>query len=135
MIITGLGGYGKRFVIQAVTNLLKEQCKICAYFGIAAFNIKGSTLHSLLQLPTRSKKNGPLKSSAFARLQADLKGVKYFIIDEFFVIGQKMFSWINKRCEEAIGRTTVPFHTIFVILVGELPSITDKVLYHTKPEN
>ena len=64
MIITGLGGYGKRFVIQAVTNLLKEQCKICAYFGIAAFNIKGSTLHSHLQLPIRSKKNGRLKSSA-----------------------------------------------------------------------
>ena len=26
MIITGLGGSGKRFVIQAVTNLVNEQC-------------------------------------------------------------------------------------------------------------
>lgn len=42
MIITGLGGSGKSFVIQAVTNLLNEQCKVCAYFGIAAFNIKGT---------------------------------------------------------------------------------------------
>ena len=46
-----------------------------------------------------------------------------------------MFGWINKRCEEATGRTTVSFDTIFVVLVGELSSITDKVLYHTKPEN
>lgn len=56
MILTGLGGSGKSFVIQAVTNLLNEQCKVCAYFGIAAFNIKGTTLHSLLQLPIRGKK-------------------------------------------------------------------------------
>lgn len=42
MIITGLGGSGKSFVIQAVTNPLNEQCKVCAYFGIAAFNIKGT---------------------------------------------------------------------------------------------
>ena len=94
MILTGLGGSGKSFVIQAVTNLLNEQCKVCAYFGIAAFNIKGTTLHSLRQLPIRGKKNGPLKSSALTRLQGDLKGAKYLIIDEFSVIGQKMFGWI-----------------------------------------
>ena len=122
MIITGLGGSGKRFVIQAVTNLINEQCKVCAYFGIAAFNIKGTTLHSLLQLPRRGKKNGPLKSSALARLQADLKGVKYLIMDEFSVIGQKMFGWINKCCKEATGCTTVPFGGISVILhvVGDM---------------
>lgn len=138
IILTGLGGSGKSFVIQAVTDLLNEQCKVCAYFGIAAFNIKGTTLHSLLQLPIRGKKNGPLKSSALARLQGDLKGVKYLIIDEFSVIGQKMFGWINKRCKEATGHTTVPFGGISVILVGDigqLPSISDKVIYHTKPAN
>ena len=138
MKITGLGGSGKSFVIQAVTNLGNDQCKVCAYFGIAAFNIKGCTLHSLLQLPIKGKKNGPLKSSALARLQADLTGVKYLIIDEFSVIGQKMFGWINKRCKEATGRTTVPIGGISIILVGDigqLPSISDKVIYHTKPAN
>ena len=71
-----------------------------------------------------------------ARLQGDLKGVKYLVIDEFSVIGQKMFGWINKRCKEATGHTTVPFGGISVILVGDigqLPSISDKVIYHTKP--
>ena len=111
MTLTGLGGSGKSFVIQAVTNLLNEQCKVCAYFGIAAFDIKGTTLHSLLQLPIRGKKNGPLKSSALARLQGDLKGVKYLIIDEFSVIGQKMFGWINKRCKEATGHSLL-FHLV-----------------------
>ena len=68
---------------------------MCAYFGIAAFNIKGYTLHSLLQLPIKGK-NGPLNSSALGKLQHDLDGVEYFIVDEFSVIAQKMFAWINR---------------------------------------
>ena len=49
-----------------------------------------------------------------------------------------MFGWINKRCNETTGCTTVPFGRISVILVGDiaqLPSISDKVIYHTKPAN
>lgn len=57
MMITGLGISGERLVVDAVRNLLNEQCKVCSYFGIAAFNIKGYTLHSLLQLPIKGKKN------------------------------------------------------------------------------
>ena len=53
MMITGLGGSGKTFVVEAVRNLPNE--KVCAFFGIAAFNIKGTTLHSLLQLPKKGK--------------------------------------------------------------------------------
>ena len=46
--------------------------------------------------------HGPLKSSALAKLQKDLNGITYLIIDEFSVIGQKMFAWINKRYKQAI---------------------------------
>ena len=86
MIITGLGGSGMSFVIEAVRTLLNEKCRVCSFFGIAAFNIKGTTLHSLLQLPIQGKRNGPLKSSSLAQLQHDLKEAKYLIIDEFSVI-------------------------------------------------
>lgn len=108
MIITGLGGSGKSYVIQALSELLDTQCKICAFFGIAAFNMKGRTLHSLLQLPIKGRNNGPLKASALANLQHELDGVRYLIIDEFSVIGQRMFAWINRRCKEATGCTTNP---------------------------
>ena len=138
MIITGQGGSGKSYVIQALNHFLNRQCKVCAFFGIAAFNIKGRTLHSLLQLPIRGKNNGPLKSSALAKLQHDLNGVKYLIIDEFSVIGQKMFAWINRRCKQATGCTTIPFGGMSIILVGDiaqLPPITDHVLYHNKPKS
>ena len=109
----------------------------CSFFGIAAFNIKGTMLHSLLQLPIQGKRNGPLKSSSFAKLQHDLKEAKYLIIDEFSVIGQKMFGWINRYCKEATGCRTVPFGGMSIILVGDigqLPSISDQVIYHTRPK-
>ena len=49
MIITGFGGSCKSFEIKAATNILNEQCKVYAFFGIAAFNRKGTTLHTPLQ--------------------------------------------------------------------------------------
>ena len=73
MMITGLGGSGKSFVIQALSQLLHTKCRVCAFFGIAAFNIKGKTLHSLLQLPIKGKKSGPLKSSALANFSMILR--------------------------------------------------------------
>lgn len=50
MIITGFGGSCKSFEIEAVKNLLNEQCKVCAFFGIAAFNRKGTTLHAVAKI-------------------------------------------------------------------------------------
>ena len=38
LIITGLAGSGKSYVINSIKNLLKERCKVCAFFGVAAFN-------------------------------------------------------------------------------------------------
>ena len=53
------------------------------------------------------------------------------IVDEFSVIGHKMFGWINRRCKEATGRLTVPFSAMSIILVGDisqLPSISGQVI-------
>ena len=73
-----------------------------------------------------------------AKLQHGLGAVIYIFIDEFSVIGQKMFAWINRRCKQATGYSTVPFGGISIILVGDvaqLPPITDQVLYHTRPNS
>ena len=63
-----------------------------------------------------------------SRLQEEMSGISYLIIDEYFVIGQKLFEWINRGCEEATGQLYIPFGGISVILVGDvaqLPPITD----------
>ena len=79
-----------------------------------------------------------MKSSALAKLQTDLNGITYLIIDEFSVIAQKMFAWINRRCKQATGHFTLPFGGLSIILVGDigqLPSIADQVIYHTRPKS
>ena len=72
LIITGLAGSGKSHVIDAMKNLLKEKCKVCAYFGIAAFNVKGQTLHSLFQLPIKGKRSTDLKGQALTMICLEL---------------------------------------------------------------
>jgi len=75
MIITGLAGSGKSYLIDAIRFLLKDSCKVCAFFGVAAFNVGGTTFHSLLQLPIKGRRNFPLLSSALSKFQKDLRTV------------------------------------------------------------
>lgn len=102
MMITGLAGSGKSYLINSIRALLKEKCVVSAYFGIAAFNIKGKTLHSLLKLPIRGRNLKDLKGPALLQLQERLNGVKYLIIDEYSVFGQNLLGWIDKRCRQVL---------------------------------
>ena len=56
LILTGLAGSGKSYVIESLKNLLGDNVRTCSYYGVAAFSVKGLTLHSLLQLPIHGKK-------------------------------------------------------------------------------
>ena len=138
LIITGMAGSGKSYLISAIKDLLGNKCKIAAFFGVAAFNVKGQTLHSLLQLPIRGKRAYELNGDALQRLQAAFENIAYLLIDEFSVIGQSMLGWISKRLKQATGKTQLPFGGISVILIGDiaqLPPVSDKVLYHDNPSN
>lgn len=137
MIITGQAGSGKSFLIDCLRQLLGSACIVCAFFGIAAFNVEGQTLHSLFHLPIRGRSKHDLKGPRLAKLQANLKSIKYLIIDEFSVIGQRMFGWIDRRCKQGKANNAKPFGGISVILVGDiaqLPPIGDKLLLDKKPK-
>ena len=89
-------------------------------------------MHRILQLPVGPRKQGDLTGEALARLQKNLEGVKYIIIAEFSVIGQKMFWWINRRCKEATGKFTEPFGGLSIVLIGDigqLSPVTEKVCF------
>ena len=60
MFISGVGGTGKSFLIEAIKCLVDDiwnpkiceiMCAIVAPTGIAAFNVGGLTIHRLFQLP------------------------------------------------------------------------------------
>ena len=138
LIINGVAGTGKSYLINAIKNLLKSKCAITATTGKAAYNIKGVTVHSLLKLPIGSRGNKDLTGQGLCRLQDNLNDIEYIIIDEYSMLGQVTFGWIDKRCKQATGCNDKVFGGKSLILTGDpgqLPPVADKPLYHAKPSN
>ena len=66
LIITGQGGSGKSYVINALKGLLKEEFVVTSYFEIVLFSVGGVTFHSLLELPINGKNTFALKGIALS---------------------------------------------------------------------
>ena len=79
--------------------------KVVAPAGVAAFIIEGTTLHSLLYLPTRGEFK-QLEGDRLQQLQQALSTTRYIIIDEMSMVGRKMFGKIDRRLRQAF-----PHHT------------------------
>ena len=138
MIINGEAGTGKSYLISAIKYQLKDKCVVTATTGKASYNVNGITVHSLLKLPIASHFNKDLSGQALANLQEKLKVVKYILIDEYSMLGQTTFGWIDRRCRQATGKNDQLFGGKSVILIGDpaqLPPVADKPLYHSFPSN
>ena len=136
LIIIGVAGTGKSYLINAIRNLLQQACVVTATTGKASYNINGSTIHSLLKLPVGLRRNKDLTGQALLTLQNDLKDINYIIIDEYSMMGQTMFGWVDRRCRQATGMNHKLFGGKSIILFGDpgqLPPVCDKPLYHSKP--
>ena len=138
LIIIGVAGTGKSYLINAIRNLLQNRCAVTATTGKAAFNIKGVTIHSLLKLPIGSRGKKYLTGQSLCRLQENINGVEYIIIDEYSMLGQVTFGWVDKRCKQATGCYNKVLGGKSLILFGDpgqLPPVADKPLYHAKPSS
>ena len=138
LIINGVAGTGKSYFINAIRNLLQSKCAITATTGKAAYNIRGVTVHSLLKLPIGSRGNKDLTGQYLRRLQDSLSEIGYIIIDEYPMLGQVTFGWIDKRCKQATGYNDKAFGGKSLILTGDpgqLPPVANKPLHHAKPSN
>jgi ATP-dependent DNA helicase PIF1 len=128
--IDGEAGTGKSYLIDMLSthlNILAERAKKSdpvvrgAPTGVAAFNIQGRTLHSLLRLPVRGHFN-PLEAmpNVLARLQEEWKNIRFFIIDEKSMIGLKVFRQIDSRLREIFpAASDLPFGGLHIILMGD----------------
>ncbi|CAB3982200.1 ATP-dependent DNA helicase PIF1 [Paramuricea clavata] len=96
MIINGVAGTGKSYLIAAVRQTLKDKCVITATTGKASFNISVVTIHSLLKLPVNYKYQKDLSGQSLAMLQDRLASIEYILIDEYSMLGQKSFGWIDR---------------------------------------
>ena len=88
------------YLIQCIRLLLGNTVKVVAPAGVAAFIIEGTTLHSLLYLPTRGEFK-QLEGDRLHQLQQALSTTRYIIIDEMSMVGRKMFGKIDRRLRQA----------------------------------
>ena len=133
MYLGGPGGTGKSRVVSALREFfdLQQECRrfrLAAYTGVAAMNIGGATLHSLLQMNDSGRQ-------ASARTKRDLAamwdGVDYLFVDEVSMIGCEMMHNISVALTEAKGKTSA-FGGLSVIFAGDfaqLPPVGDVRLY------
>ena len=138
LIINGVAGTGKSYLINAVRNLLQSKCAVTATTGKAVYNIRGITVHSLLKLPIGSRGNKDLTGQSLCRLQDNLNSIEYIIIDEYSMLSQVTFGWVHRHCKQATGYNDRVFGGKSLVLTGDpgqLPPVADKLLYHTKPSN
>jgi len=133
MYLGGPGGTGKSRVVNALRDFFESRSetrrfRLAAYTGVAARNIGGATLHSLLQM-NESGKNMSVKAKR--DLSAMWEGVDYLFVDELSMIGCEMLHNVSRALTEAKG-STAAFGGVNVILAGDfaqLPPIGDTRLY------
>lgn len=69
LIINGVAGTGKSYLIRALKSYLKQKCVITATTGKAAYSIRGVTAHSLLKLPTNPQSEKELSGQSLVELR------------------------------------------------------------------
>ena len=124
------------YLINAIRNLLQSKCPITATTGKVAYHIRGITVHCLLKLPVGSRGKKDLTGQSLCRLQEHLTNIDYIILDEYSMLGQVSFGWIDKHCKQATGYNDKVFGGKSLILTGDpgqLPPVGDKPLYYAKP--
>ena len=101
---------------------------------MAAFNIEGHTLHSLLSLPTKGEYKD-LEKERLHHMQQSMAEMQYRIIDETSMVGRKTFVQIDKcLCQVFHHQADQLFGGRSCLLFGDfgqLPPVMDLPLYTT----
>jgi hypothetical protein len=125
MYLGGPGGTGKSRVVNALRdffNLRRQprRFRLAAYTGVAARNIGGATLHSLLQM---SEVGRQASAKGKRDLAAMWDGVDYLFIDEVSMIGCEFLHNISRALTDAKGNTAA-FGGVNVIFAGDFAQLS-----------
>ncbi|XP_026428269.1 ATP-dependent DNA helicase pfh1-like [Papaver somniferum] len=138
LIMSGGADIGKSTPINVIvhsTIALFQKIKVVRIMGptgVAAFNIGGATIHHELALSMEKYQSyKSLDHVQCGHMQKDFKDTKLIVIDEYNMIGRKMFANIDLRCRDIFANNE-PFGNVYVVLVGDmrqLPPVFDTPLY------
>uniref|UniRef100_A0A8D0D7L8 ATP-dependent DNA helicase n=1 Tax=Sander lucioperca TaxID=283035 RepID=A0A8D0D7L8_SANLU len=133
--INGGAGTGKSHLIKCIySEASKILCKLprraeeadisnptvllTAFTGTAAFNISGTTLHSLLKLPRSLKPPFQGLGNNLDEVRSELLNAEILIIDEVSMVSKPLFAYVDVRLKQIKGSQR-PFGGMSVIAVGD----------------
>jgi hypothetical protein len=119
----GEGGTGKSQVIKAFTKFLdqiklRHTLRIGAITGVAAAQVDGSTISSMLRFGQSLKAQGKASDA----LRKQFESVSIFFIDEISFVGCENLQHISERLSE-LKNCAEPFGGMTVILAGDFYQI------------
>ena len=91
---------------------------LTAFTGTAAFNISGTTLHSLLKLPRSLKPPICGLGNQLDEVRAELINAEIIIIDEISMVSKPLFAYVDARLKQIKG-SPKPFGGMSVLAVGD----------------
>ena len=110
LFVTGGGGCGKSFLLKLLReHILRSNTSsypnvlVGAPTGVAAYNVKGWTLHTLLHLNVQHKKQAPytsLSGKQLDKIRNLFQSVHSLIIDEISMVSVDTLLHIHKRLTE-----------------------------------
>ena len=114
MFISGVGGTGKSFLIEAIKLLVgkiwlsKElTVAVAVPTGLAAFSVSSLTIHRLFQLPIehegKTAKYWSLSKASQKVMKSKLRSVKLIIVDEISMVSNLTLTYMHLRLEELFG--------------------------------
>ena len=114
MFVSGVGGTGKSFLIEAVKSMVGRvwtednvNVVVAAPTGLAAFNVGGLTIHRLFQLPIehegKTAEYWSLSKDTQKVMKTKLRHVKLIIVDEISMVSSLNLAYMHLRLEELFG--------------------------------
>ena len=121
VFLTGGAGTGKSVIIRAIARSLSpETTYVTAPTGVAALNIGGITLHSLMRLAPDEQFDlrSIITGKVFADIQRRLWSGTTIIIDEISMVDPSLFQAVD-RLAQIVRKSPLPFGGIQLVLCGD----------------
>ncbi len=116
LLVTGRAGTGKSTVLHRIVAAEQRKVAVVAPTGVAALNVGGQTIHSLLRLPVGLIGNSRLYQDR--ELRKLLQALDVLIVDEISMVSADLMDGIDRSLREARGRPD-PFGGVQLVLFGD----------------
>lgn len=117
VFVTGRAGTGKSTILNHLSFNTSKIIAVCAPTGVAALNVGGQTIHSLLRLPTGVIADHDLDQPK--ELKKMLAAIDTLVLDEVSMVSADLMDAIDRSLRQARGRKHDPFGGVQVIMFGD----------------